>query len=56
MASDRGNDAGIGAKITLSTGALYSWALDRVFELAAATGYDGIELLVDARMDSYDVP
>jgi sugar phosphate isomerase/epimerase len=41
--------------VTLSTGSLYNWALDRVFELANSVGYDGVELLVDARMDSYDV-
>lgn len=44
------------ARLALSTGSLYNWALDRVFQLAASTGYDGVELLVDARMDSYDVP
>ncbi len=27
-----------------------------MFELAAAAGYDGVELLVDARLESYDVP
>ncbi len=56
MASDCGNDVGVGAAIALSTGSLHCWALDRVFGMAAATGYDGVELLVDARMDSYDVP
>lgn len=57
MGSDRGNAARVvRAQVALSTGSLYNWALDRVFELAAAAGYDGVELLVDARMDSYDVP
>ncbi len=43
-------------RLALSTGSLYTMALERVFALAAAAGYDGMELLVDARMDSYDVP
>lgn len=42
------------ARIALSTGSLYNWSLDRVFGLAEAAGYDGVELLVDARMESYD--
>lgn len=56
MATDRGSVAGVGkAQVALSTGSLYNWALDRVFELASVTGYDGVELMVDARMDSHDV-
>jgi len=55
MATDRGDAGRVeGARIALSTGSLHNWALDRVFELAAATGYDGVELLVDARMDASD--
>ena len=42
-------------RLALSTGSLYNMGLDRVFALAATTGYDGVELLVDARIDSYDV-
>lgn len=38
--------------IALSTGSLYSYGLARVFEMAAEVGYDGIEVLVDARWDS----
>jgi sugar phosphate isomerase/epimerase len=41
-------------RVALSTGSLYNWSLDRVFELAQASGFDGVELLVDARMESYD--
>ncbi len=56
MASDRGRRTGLDrARLVLSTGSLYNWALERVFALAAASGYDGVELLVDARMESYDV-
>ncbi len=57
MGADRGRVAGIGgAQLALSTGTLYNLGLERVFELAAGTGYDGVELLVDARRDTYDVP
>ena len=44
------------AQVALSTGSLYNLGLDRVFELASRAGYDGVELLVDARRDTYDVP
>jgi len=55
MAADRGDAGAVeGARIALSTGSLHNWALDRVFELAASAGYDGVELLVDARMESSD--
>ncbi len=54
MASDGSHAAGVGSpEVILSTGSLYNWALDRVFGLAAAAGYDGMELLVDARMESH---
>lgn len=57
MATDCGDGGRVAAaQVGLSTGSLHHWALDRVFELAAAAGYDGVELLVDARMDSSDVP
>lgn len=38
--------------IALSTGSLYTYGIARVFELAAAAGYDGIEILIDHRWDS----
>lgn len=38
--------------IALSTGSLYTYGMARVFEMAAEVGYDGIEVLVDARWDS----
>lgn len=37
--------------IALSTGSLYTYGTRRVFELAAETGFDGVELLVDDRWD-----
>ena len=40
--------------IILSTGSLYNYGLGRVFALAAETGYDGIEVLIDGRWDSRD--
>lgn len=43
------------AQLALSTGTVYNLGLERVFQLAAGAGYDGIELLVDARRDTYDV-
>ncbi len=38
----------------LSTGSLHNYGLSRVFALAAETGYDGMEILVDAKWDSRD--
>lgn len=40
--------------IILSTGSLYNYGLCRVFALAAETGFDGVEVLVDGRWDSRD--
>ncbi len=40
--------------IALSTGSLYNYGLVRVFALAAKTGYDGVEVIVDTRWDSRD--
>lgn len=40
--------------IVLSTGSLYNYGLVRVFALAARTGYDGVEVIVDTRWDSRD--
>lgn len=39
------------ATIALSTGSLYTYGTHRVFELAAETGFDGVELLIDNRWD-----
>jgi len=38
--------------IALSTGSLYTYGLARVFELAAKTGFDAVEILIDARWDT----
>ncbi len=35
-----------------STGSLYTYGLDRCFELAARAGFDGIEVMVDQRWDT----
>lgn len=39
----------------LSTGSLYLYGVRRVFELAAETGYDGIEMLIDHRPDTWQL-
>lgn len=39
-------------RIYLSSGSLSNYGLDRVFELASAAGFGGVELIVDARADS----
>jgi len=39
--------------IALSTGSLYSYGLNRVFELAREIGFDGIEVLIDQRPDTF---
>lgn len=39
--------------IALSSGSLYSYGLNRVFELAKETGFDGIEVLIDERPDTF---
>jgi sugar phosphate isomerase/epimerase len=39
--------------IALSTGSLYSYGLHRVFELAREIGFDGLEVLVDQRPDTF---
>ena len=38
--------------IALSTGSLYTYGIARAFELAAETGFDAVEVLVDHRWDS----
>lgn len=56
MATDCGGVGAVAnAQVALSTGSLHNWALDRVFEVAAGAGFDGVELLVDARTDSANV-
>ncbi|MCX6354317.1 MAG: sugar phosphate isomerase/epimerase [Candidatus Aureabacteria bacterium] len=40
--------------ILLSTGALRFYGLDRVFSIAADLGFDGVEVIVDARWDTVD--
>lgn len=39
-------------RFILSTGSLYNYSIARVFALAAETGFDGVELLVDHRWDT----
>jgi sugar phosphate isomerase/epimerase len=39
-------------KFIFSTGSLHSYSLDRCFELARRTGFDGVELMVDHRWDT----
>lgn len=39
-------------RFIFSTGSLYTYGVDRCFELAAAAGFDGVELMVDARWDT----
>jgi sugar phosphate isomerase/epimerase len=39
--------------IILSTGSLYTYGLGRCFELARDTGFDGVEVLIDQRPDTY---
>jgi len=41
--------------IALSTGSLFSYGVGRVFDLAAETGYGGMELVIDSRWDSRQV-
>lgn len=42
--------------IILSTGSLYNFDLDTVMALAAETGFDGVELMVDGRRETHHVP
>ena len=39
-------------QIIFSTGSLYSYGTDRCFEIASRCGFDGVEVLVDARWDT----
>jgi sugar phosphate isomerase/epimerase len=38
--------------VALSTGSVYTYGTARAFELAARTGYDGVEVIVDDRWDT----
>lgn len=38
--------------LALSSGSLYTYGLERVFELAAWAGFDGVEVLIDGRWDT----
>ncbi len=38
--------------VALSTGSLHCYGLARVFELAAATGFDAVEIMVDGQWDT----
>jgi sugar phosphate isomerase/epimerase len=41
--------------ILLSTGSLHTYGLNRAFELAAEAGYDGLEIIIDQRADTWQV-
>lgn len=43
-------------KTILSTGSLYTFDLDTAMALAAETGFDGVELMVDWRRETYHLP
>ena len=38
-----------------STGSLWSYSIERCFDLALQAGYDGLELLIDARWESRQI-
>jgi sugar phosphate isomerase/epimerase len=46
----------LSVKIAFSTGSLYTYGLGRVFGLAQEAGFDGVEVIVDNRLDTRDVP
>ncbi|HEX3244997.1 MAG TPA: sugar phosphate isomerase/epimerase family protein [Chloroflexota bacterium] len=39
-------------KITLSTGSVWTYGLNRAFEMAARSGFDAVEVIVDERWDT----
>ena len=41
--------------ILLSTGSLHTYGLNRAFELAAQVGFDGVEVIIDQRADTWQV-
>ena len=42
--------------ILLSTGSLRYYGLDRIFDIAEDAGYDGVELIIDDRIDTIHTP
>ncbi len=40
--------------ILLSSGSLYNYGLNRVFEIASKLGFDGVEIIIDDRYDTRD--
>ena len=43
-------------RILLSSGSINNYGTDRIFEIARRLGFDGIELIVDRRTDTFHVP
>lgn len=43
-------------QIIFSTGSLYTYGTDRCFQIAARCGFDGIEVMADARWDTRQAP
>jgi len=43
-------------RILLSTGSIYNYGTNRVFEIARRIGFDGVEIIVDRRTDTFHVP
>lgn len=43
-------------RFLFSTGSLYTYGLDRCFDLAARAGFDGMEVVVDQRWDTRHAP
>jgi sugar phosphate isomerase/epimerase len=39
-------------RLIFSTGSLYSYSIERCFEFASKAGFDGMELMIDARWDT----
>ena len=39
-------------QIILSSGSIRNYGMDRVFEIAARCGFDGVEMIVDERTDT----
>ncbi len=39
-------------RFALSTGSVYTYGLERVYAMAAEVGFDGVEILIDARFDT----
>jgi len=50
--ADAAVPAAPGVAVALSTGSVYTYGTARAFELAARTGYDGVEVIVDDRWDT----